>query len=73
VRAEPSSGANELDRLAEGDSLRLACQVRGESMYSSVLGESSTVWSRTTHGGYDSDAYVSASTLSPHRITLPRC
>ena len=73
VRAEPRSGSAELDRLAEGDSLRLECQVRGESVHSSVLGASSTVWSRTTSGGYVSNVYVSGSTITPRRITLPRC
>jgi len=73
VRAQPSSSAAELDRLSEGDSLTLTCQVRGERVYSSALGASSTVWSRTTPRGYVSNAYVDGPGLSTRRITLPRC
>ena len=73
MRAQPDASARELRRLKEGDTLRLSCQTRGESVHSSVLGASSTVWSRTTSGGYVANVYVSGSGLDPRRITLPRC
>jgi hypothetical protein len=73
VRAQPSASAAELDRLGEGDSLTLTCQVRGERVYSSALGASSTVWSRTAPRGYVANVYVDGPRLSPRRITLPRC
>jgi hypothetical protein len=73
VRTQPASGATELDRLDEGDTLRLSCQVRGESVRSSALGASSTVWSRTTSGGYVSNVYVKGPRLKSQTITLRRC
>jgi hypothetical protein len=73
VREQPASSAQELERLDEGDPLRLSCQVRGERVYSSALGSSSTVWSRTTSDGYVANVYVAGPRLSPRQITLPRC
>jgi hypothetical protein len=73
VRAQPNASSAELRRLKEGDTLKLACQTRGESVHSSVLGASSTVWSKTTRGGYVANVYVSGSGLDPRRITLARC
>jgi hypothetical protein len=73
VRAQPSASAAELNRLSEGDSLTLTCQVRGERVYSSALGASSTVWSRTMPRGYVANVYVDGPRLSARRITLPRC
>jgi zinc-ribbon domain len=73
VRAEPTAASAEIDVLDEGDSLRLSCQVRGEPVYSSVLGDSSNVWSRTTQGGYVANVYVAGPGLSPGQITLAPC
>ena len=73
VRAQPDASSAELRRLKEGDTLKLSCQTHGESVHSSVLGASSTVWSKTTQGGYVANVYVSGSGLDPRRITLPRC
>src|SRR3954452_3301606 len=73
VRARPSASSAELDRLAEGDALTVTCQVRGERVYSSARGASSTVWSRTTPRGYVANAYVDGPRLSHSKITLPRC
>jgi hypothetical protein len=73
VRARPSTAAREVKRLDEGDALRLSCQVRGDSVFSSALGGSSTVWSKTTDGGYVSNAYVAGPRLSARRVTLRSC
>jgi hypothetical protein len=73
VRAQPTSSARELDRLNEGDALRLSCQLHGEAVHSSVLGASSTVWSKTASGGYVANVYVAGKGLDPRRITLRRC
>jgi hypothetical protein len=73
VRAEPSSDADEVERLSEGDPLELVCQVRGERVRSSALGGSTDVWSQTDGGGYVSNAYVQGSGISPTRLTLDRC
>jgi zinc-ribbon domain len=73
VRASPSPDSAELRRLDEGDALRLSCQVRGEPVTSSALGGTSTIWSRTTQGGYVSNVYVKARGLKSHSITLRRC
>jgi hypothetical protein len=73
VRAQPASDAAELQRLDEGDPLRLSCQMRGERVHSSALGASSTVWSRTTHGGYVSNVYVTGLRLKARTITLRQC
>jgi hypothetical protein len=72
-RTSPSADAAELRRLDEGDALRLSCQVRGEPVRSSSLGATSTVWSRTTHGGYVSNVYVTGPSLKSQAITLRRC
>jgi hypothetical protein len=73
IRAQPATGAREVKRLDEGDSLRLSCQVHGARVFSSALGDSSTVWSKTTDGGYVSNAYVAGPRLSARRITLREC
>jgi hypothetical protein len=73
VRARPAAGAAELRRLDEGDALRLSCQVRGDAVHSSALGASTTVWSRTTSGGYVSNAYVTGPRIKAQAITLRRC
>ena len=73
VRAHPSTAAPEVKRLDEGDSLRLSCQVHGDRVFSSALGGSSRVWSKTTDGGYVSNAYVAGPRLSARRITLREC
>jgi predicted nucleic acid-binding Zn ribbon protein len=72
-RTSPSPDATELRRLDEGDALRLSCQVLGEPVRSSALGATSTVWSRTTRGGYVSNAYVTGPSLKSRAITLRRC
>jgi hypothetical protein len=73
IRSTPSSSATELDRLQEGDALRLTCQVEGDEVTSSALGASSTVWSKTTSGGYVTNVYVKGPGLKPTRRTLPAC
>ncbi|HET6510107.1 MAG TPA: zinc-ribbon domain-containing protein [Baekduia sp.] len=73
VRASPSPDADEVLRLDEGDTLRLSCQVRGEPVRSSALGATSTVWSRTTRGGYVSNVYIMGPSLKSRSITLRRC
>jgi hypothetical protein len=73
VRAQPSSASTELSRLDEGDSLRVSCQVRGEPIYSSALGDSCSVWSRTTRGGYVANVYLVGPRLRPREITLEPC
>lgn len=73
VRASPSPDAAELRRLEEGDAVRLSCQVRGAPVHSSALGATSTVWSRTTRGGYVSNVYIMGPSLKSRAITLRRC
>lgn len=73
VRTRPAASSTEIRRLSEGDSLTLTCQVRGERVYSSALGASSTVWSKVAPRGYVANVYVSGPDLDPRRITLPRC
>lgn len=73
VRASPTTGSAELRRLDEGDALRLSCQRRGDPVRSSVLGVTSTVWSRTTQGGYVTNVYVKGPGLKSRSITLRRC
>ncbi|WP_445148873.1 zinc ribbon domain-containing protein [Baekduia sp. Peel2402] len=73
VRASPSSDSAELRRLDEGDALRLSCQLRGDPVRSSALGVTSSVWSRTTQGGYVTNVYVKGPGLKSRSITLRRC
>jgi zinc-ribbon domain len=73
IRSQPSSDGSELQRLDEGDTVRLTCQVQGDAVTSSALGAASTVWSKTPHGGYVSNVYVKGPGLKPTRRTLPAC
>ncbi|MCC6183176.1 MAG: hypothetical protein IT194_00795, partial [Microthrixaceae bacterium] len=47
VRSAPSADATELNRLDEGEEVRVVCTVTAESVRSSVLGRRTSIWART--------------------------
>lgn len=57
-RAGPDSDTSELRRWDEGDNLQVICQVHGTGARSSVLNARSTVWSKTTSGGWVATIYL---------------
>jgi hypothetical protein len=56
VRASASTTATVLRTLPNGGAVSLACQVTGPSIQGTV--RTTTMWDRTTAGGYVSDAYI---------------
>jgi hypothetical protein len=61
VRASASTTATVLRTVPNGGTVMLACQVVGPSIQGTV--RTTTMWDRTTAGGYVSDAYVRRATI----------
>ncbi len=57
-RSAPDGDSTEYVRWTEGTIIDIECQVFGRSVTSSALGNSTNVWSRTTNGGWVSNAYL---------------
>ena len=71
VRSTPTGGSVEIRRLNEGDAVTVLCQVPGQPVSSSVLGETSSVWARTPDGAYVASIYVDAAGFDPLRVSVP--
>jgi hypothetical protein len=71
VRVAPSTSSSGLQRLDEGDPIDVVCQVTGEPVRSSSLGQSSSAWSRTTAGTYVASVFVDAAGFDPLRVSVP--
>ena len=71
VRAGPSSNSAELERLSEGETTTVDCQVTGEAVTSSILGAPTDVWVRSSSGGFMSAAFIDAGQLDPFEVTIP--
>ncbi len=71
IRTAPDGAAPEVGRLLETQGLVVECQVNGESVQSSVLGRSSTVWDRTPAGTFLAAVYVDAPGFDPLRVAVP--
>ncbi len=67
VRSGPTSTSALLGTLQPGSTAALVCQARGQQV------GTTTVWDRTTSGGYVSDAYVSTPSSTGFSSALPRC
>ncbi len=71
LRSGPSSAGPELGRVNESGSVTLACQQRGETVRSSVLGFDVNVWARTTDGQWATMAFLDAPGWSLTDISVP--
>jgi len=69
----PDPSSPEIRAIDDGQSVRVACQVRGPAVEASRMGRPTTVWSRLTNGEYVTNAYLTGPKLEYGRITLPRC
>lgn len=58
VRSGPASSYAVVGTLANGTTVSIACQARGEWIYSEVYGVWTNLWDRIGTGRYVSDAYV---------------
>jgi hypothetical protein len=68
-RSQPNTSSITLKRWTEGSTLSVVCQVQGQSVSSSVLNRASTVWSRTTGGGYVANIFLDG--IDAFAITVP--
>jgi hypothetical protein len=70
-RTQPSPEAPPLLKKEhpEGEILTVVCQVQGASVKASKLPQATTVWSRTTEGGYVSNAYLEQ--IAVYTVTTP--
>jgi uncharacterized protein YraI len=71
IRTGPDSGNPEVRKATEGSLVAVVCQVSGESVRSSVLGYSTSVWLRDASGNYLSAAFVDVPGWSIRSITHP--
>ena len=67
VRSAPSTTAAITGQLPAGSTVSVICQARGQ-----LVGTTS-VWDRTSTGGYVSDRYVSTPSSTTFSAVLPRC
>lgn len=58
VRSGPSTSYQAVGSVAEGSSVRIYCQIRGQRVYSEVYKVWTDLWNRIGTGRYVSDAYV---------------
>ena len=73
VRQAPTAASGEIVRLDEGTPVQVECQTTGQSVNSSVLGRSSTVWVRLVGGGFAAAVFIDAPALDPFSINLRAC
>ena len=71
VRTAPTSDSEEVARLNEGSSVRIVCQVLGQTVKSSA-GGTSNVWARTEPGHYVANVYVQGDGIDRFNARL-RC
>lgn len=68
-RAQPTGTSAEVKRWPDKSTLSVLCQVQGQSVTSSVLNRSSTLWSRTTTGGYVANIFLDG--IDAFTLTVP--
>ena len=73
VREAPTAASGAIVRLNEGEPVQVDCQTTGQSVNSSVLGRSSTVWVRLTGGGFAAAVFIEAPELDPFSINFRAC
>ena len=67
VRSAPTASSSIIGQLQPGSAVAVICQARGQ-----LIG-TTTVWDRTSSGGYVSDRYVSTPSTTGFSAALPRC
>ena len=70
VFAEPSSNSTVLTELPNGSPVEIRCTIQGESVFSSITGQTSSLWDGTPLGGFIPDVFVITETNQP---TMPNC
>ena len=69
LRAGPHSSTASLMRYDEGDTVQVLCQVYGDRAHSSAMDASSSVWAKTTDGGYVAAIYLDG--IDQFNVTTP--
>lgn len=69
LRAGPDSSTASLLRYDEGETVQVTCQVYGDRARSSVMDATSSVWAKTTDGGYVAAIYLDG--IDQFSITTP--
>ena len=69
LRAGPDSSTASLLRYDEGETVQVLCQVYGDRAHSSVMDGTSSVWAKTTDGGYVAAIYLDG--IDQFSITTP--
>lgn len=62
VRTAPNTSGSVVATVANGRTVNLSCQVSGQSVAGTV--RTTSMWDRTTDGGYVSDAYIKRGSIS---------
>lgn len=70
IRSGPATTYTAVGSLADGTTVRIYCQVRGQNVYSDVYGVWTDLWNRIGTGRYVSDAYVYTGSSGP---VAPSC
>lgn len=68
-RTQPTGDSPAVKQWPEKATLTVVCQVQGQSVSSSVLNRASTVWSRTSTGGYVANIFLDG--VDAFAITTP--
>jgi hypothetical protein len=71
VRTGPATTEREVRRLLEGQSVEIECELYGEPVWTSVLGEETNVWARAVDGTYLFAGLLFAPGLNPDTVTIP--
>ena len=60
VRSAPGKAAKSIARKAEGETLAISCQVKGETVRDATSGHVSSLWDKLSSGGYVANIYTTA-------------
>ena len=60
VRSAPGKAAKSIARKAEGATLIISCQVKGETVRDTTSGHVSSLWDKLSSGGYVANIYTTA-------------
>lgn len=60
VRSAPGKAAKSIGRKAEGATLTISCQVKGETVRDATSGHVSSLWDKLSSGGYVANIYTTA-------------
>ena len=60
MRSAPGKAAKSIGRKAEGATLTISCQVKGETVRDATSGHVSSLWDKLSSGGYVANIYTTA-------------